>query len=313
MGGCTVPDQEILDPVASFEIARDCNTECGLDDDACVRACLEAGLSVTVECGLCFVSQAACADETCIVECIEEGDECDTCRFGACIVQLEECTQTEVNLIDDDPLSRVRVLHMTPDAANINGYLQGEEFPFATDITFGSASDSSTRFAFTSETIEVREAADGLSGSVLYEATFPQTPGSTEVWTLATYGSVADATSWLLVHDLNDRPGTVRWQFFNAASLLGEVDVYDLGGAEPLELTADLAYGGSTERTTAEAGAHTLGIDTDDDAEIDYRFTVGPFEFGTEVSFFLFDDGASSVFLMAAYVNGQMIRYNPGS
>ncbi len=309
---CTEAEREVIDVTDAFEVSRDCVESCDLDDDICVSACI-ATLPVGEPCALCFVEQVGCADATCIVECVEEGADCDTCRRGACIDILEECTELDLEVEAVDPVSRVRVIHMTPDATSLSGYLQGDDEAFASEIEFGASSDSSSRFAITSDTIEVREASDGASGPVLYDATFPQPPTGSEVWTLATYGSAADTTSWFISHDTMDRPSSARWQFYNGSGLLGEVDIYDIGGSERVTVASDLAYGESTDRATTEVGSYALAFDSDDDGEIDYEFGVGPFEFGSDVMLFLFDDAVATVYLMAVFVDGQTIRYNPSN
>lgn len=306
---CEEGEAEAVGVDTLLGVAEDCLEQCGDEGDDCLFPCV--GEDVSVNCGRCFLEHLLCVELECVDACAEGQEECDACEEAdACANSLAECMQIEV-VVPEEILARVRLLHLSPDLPAVSAYLQGEELPFASTVVFGDASENAERIVISSETIEIREASLGTEGDVLYEETFERTPVPSDVWTLAVYGAAEEGTAWLLSHDREDRPGTVRWQFFNAATLFGAVDIYDLDSEEPTELFGGLDYAASTERAETEVGQARVGIDTDDDGTSDYEFIVGPFEFGTEVSLFLYDDGVEEVFLMGIDVDGRTSRYIP--
>jgi hypothetical protein len=77
------------------------------------------------------------------------------------------------------------------------------------------------------------------------------------------------------------------------------------------DIAIDFGYGTSTEPLDLEATSYLIQLDVDDDDESDYEFSIGRLLPGADVLLLLFDDTGTEVYLMAAFADGQTIRFNP--
>ena len=311
--GCTDDDRAALDDADWFARGVGCEEACiESDSSICVRECLAGDLGTSQECALCFAGQLSCASVQCEAECEDpEAEDCNVCRAGACIEGLEECAEMDLLEEPEQPFSRLRLLHLVPGLVSLSGYMTESETQFATNIAFGTASDVTDPIAVFGNQLDVRRASDGPDGEVLFSATSEESFTIDEVTTMVVYGAGEDGDSWLVTRPVTASGTGARWQVFNAALNVGEVDVYQTRGGTRQDLALDLGFGESSAIDEVTPAPYFIQFDADGDEEIDYEFGIGPLEAGSDVALFLFDDGGSAVYLMAVFADGQTIRYNP--
>jgi hypothetical protein len=311
--GCDEDEQASV-PADWFDGGTVCVEECAGEESPCIRDCLASAFATSFECALCFTDQIDCADDICVEACAEpDSDECGDCRNGACIVSLEECVGVDLLEEPEQRFSRLRLVHLSPGLAGANGYQRESGTEFASNVPFGNASDSTERVPVFGTGLDVHAATEGISGDVLFAETGEAPFGPNEVSTMVIYGPAEEGASWLVSHDLGERPSGARWRFFNASVSLGAVDIYQTLAGVREDVAMDLSYGSSTAGIEIEPAEYLVGVDIDDDSEPDYEFAIARIEVGQEIALFLFDDGGSEVFLMAVWSDGQTIRFNPRS
>ena len=311
--GCNEEDQAAIAPPKDwFQAGVDCAIECDGQEPPCLRDCISTALSTSLECGLCFVEQRTCAEVVCEELCVDpESLECTDCRNGACVESLEECVGIDLYEEPDQVFSRLRLVHLSPGLGGINGYMTEADADFALNIQFGNASDSTERIPVFGTALDVRASSEGLAGDVLFAVESENPLAPNQVYSMVVYGPAEDGAAWLVSQNLGERPSGSAVQFYNASVSLGQVDVYYTRGGERQDLESNINYGRSTPQIALEPASYLILVDIDDDGEIDYEFGLGALEIGSEVSLFLFDDGGSEVYLMAAWADGQVIRFNP--
>lgn len=315
--GCETADRSTLEDVDWYAEGLACEEDCeGSEDNLCLRDCLGESLGVSAGCAMCFDDQFGCSAVLCEETCADpDSEECVACRTFECTDDLEECAQMELGgdppVDPEQPTSYMRLVHLSPGLVALNGYMRESETRFAPSVGFGSSSDASEPMAIFGSDFDVRRASDGLEGDVLFTASTDAEFTEDDIWTMVVYGRPEDGASWLFSRSRIASSSDVTWQVFNAAVNVGEVDVFSTRGGVREELVMDLGFGTSSEAATVDPSPYFLLFDADNDGEVDYEFSVGSLEAGTDVALFFYDDDGSGVFLMAVFADGQTIRFNP--
>ena len=144
----------------------------------------------------------------------------------------------------------VRVVHASPDAPNVDVWVDGETV--LTDVPFTAVSDYLTLPA---GTYNVQVTATGSTDPVI-DADLTLEAGTS--YTVAATGVLADITATLLVDDRAPAAGQAKLRVFHASpSAPAEVDVAVTDG--PILVEA-LAYPEATDYLTVDAGTYPLEI-----------------------------------------------------
>jgi hypothetical protein len=144
----------------------------------------------------------------------------------------------------------VRVVHASPDAPNVDVWVDGETV--LTDVPFTAVSDYLTLPA---GTYNVQVTATGSTDPVI-DADLTLEAGTS--YTVAATGLLADITATVLIDDRVPAAGQAKLRVFHASpSAPAEVDVAVTDG--PILVEA-LAYPEATDYLTVDAGTYPLEI-----------------------------------------------------
>ena len=144
----------------------------------------------------------------------------------------------------------VRVVHASPDAPNVDVWVDGETV--LTDVPFTAVSDYLTLPA---GTYNVQVTATGSTDAVI-DADLTLEAGTS--YTVAATGLLADITATVLTDDRTPADGQAKLRVFHASpSAPSAVDVAVTEG--PILVEA-LAYGEATDYLTVDAGTYPLEI-----------------------------------------------------
>jgi hypothetical protein len=176
----------------------------------------------------------------------------------------------------------VRVVHASPDAPNVDVWVDGETV--LTDVPFTAVSDY---LVLAAGTYNVQVTATGTSDPVI-DADLTLEAGTS--YTVAATGLVADITAAVLVDDRAPADGQSKLRVFHASpSAPAEVDVAVTDGAVLVEA---LAFAEATDYLTVDAGTYPLEIRAagEDAAALSLEATLEPGENYTAIAM---DDPAS--------------------
>ncbi len=144
----------------------------------------------------------------------------------------------------------VRVVHASPDAPNVDIWVDGE--PALTDVPFTAVSDY---LALPAGTHNLQVTATGTTDPVI-DADLALEAGTS--YTVAATGLLADMTATVLTDDRTPAEGQAKLRVFHASpSAPAEVDVAVTDG--PILVEA-LAYPDATDYLTVDAGTYALEI-----------------------------------------------------
>jgi hypothetical protein len=150
----------------------------------------------------------------------------------------------------------VRVVHASPDAPNVDVWVDGETV--LTDVPFTAVSDYLTLPA---GTYNVQVSATGTTDAVI-DADLTLEAGTS--YTVAATGLLADITATVLVDDRTPADGQAKLRVFHASpSAPAEVDVAVTDG--PI-LVEGLAYPEATDYLAVDPGTYPLEIRAAGDA-----------------------------------------------
>jgi hypothetical protein len=144
----------------------------------------------------------------------------------------------------------VRVVHASPDAPNVDIWVDGETV--LTDVPFTAVSDYLTLPA---GTYNLQVSATGTTDAVI-DADVTVEAGTS--YTVAATGLLADITATVLIDDRMPADGQAKLRVFHASpSAPSEVDVAVTDGSVLVE---GLAYTQATDYLTVDAGTYPLEI-----------------------------------------------------
>ena len=195
--------------------------------------------------------------------------------------------------------ANVRVLHLSPDAPNVdiwvNDALSGiTDLPYEISTTYVELPPGLHNFKVT--------ATGAALGTEVLDFDLVLQPG--EFYTAVAYGSLASILPMPLVDNYASiAMGDVRLQIAHAAEGVGNVDVTDESAGATLII--DLPYGGS-ETLDAPDMARTVGLDVDLDGTADFTFDV-PMLGGSLVNVFAVLPPGSGPVLVAQFDDGATV------
>ncbi len=217
---------------------------------------------------------------------------------------------------DDDELEfsvgtlRIRAIHLSANAPNVDIYADEEPPPAVADLAFGE----STPF------IDLDE---GTYTFNLTAAGSPPPPPSVldigplqlqrnQAYTAVAFNELASIQALALVDDLSSTgTGNIRFRAIHTAPGVGEVDIWDVTDPDnPAPLYTDVNFGDVGAYAVVPAAAYTIGFDVDDDAVPDLSFETGDIPAGSILNIFAVNDGPD-VFLIVQFLDGTTVRLDP--
>lgn len=292
-------------------VGTSCVEDCG--GDGCDgTACIENDLGVSNACAGCVNTAAHCWEDpstvdACIEECGEGSDEeeCASCTQSACIAFLETCGGVDLTtepVIED---AIIHVVHLSPDMTAVVPYpADSSDALGETGVAFESIITYEVP-PFESDIVFRGEGQPGdAEPAVVGDLAGQFSPESEH--TLAIAGRLLDEPSSLTVlsrrHDGTEVESGVRWQFLNATSVFGVVNLVDPSAEEIID--GSVEFGGEGQVHDDEAGDFLLGIDSDGDGASDFNFDIGTIADGTDVTFWLTERPGEVPILVATFRNG---------
>lgn len=151
----------------------------------------------------------------------------------------------------------VRVVHASPDAPNVDVWVDGETV--LTDVPFAAVSDY---LALPAGTYNVQVSATGSTDAVI-DADLTLEAGMS--YTVAATGLLADITATVLTDDRMPADGQAKLRVFHASP--GAPASVDLAVTDGPTLVEALAYGEATDYLSVDAGTYPLEIRAAGEAE----------------------------------------------
>ncbi|MGB0680152.1 MAG: DUF4397 domain-containing protein, partial [Polyangiales bacterium] len=215
-------------------------------------------------------------------------------------------TGTAVTPATPAPQARLRALHLSPDAPAVDIFANAGAAPVVQGLAFLQGTDyleidpGSYDLAVTPTGAGLAAAVlniDGLNLSANIQAT------------AVAFDEVANIQALALIDDAaNLAAGNIRVRAVHTASGVDQVDIWNLpAGAAPTPVVEDLDFAVSSDKLDLPAGAYTLGIDVDDDANPDLIYDLPDLPAGTVANVFAVADNAD-VFLVAQLQDGTVAR-----
>jgi hypothetical protein len=202
---------------------------------------------------------------------------------------------------------QVRVIHMSPDAPNVDVYVDGIDDAVVTDLSFPN---TTAYLDLDVGTYTFRVAPTGTSAddAVLV---FEDVEVTTALkLTAGAYNEVASLEGFALVDDSEGLADTdLRVTVIHAAPAVGSVDIWEISG-EPMQLLNDVPFGASATLPDLPSQAYVIGVDVDEDGVPDLSWDIPALPGGTQANLYAANQGAD-VFLIAQLAEGETIRLDP--
>lgn len=208
---------------------------------------------------------------------------------------------------DGGGTARVRVLHLSPDAPNVDVIVDDGATPAFSNLAFlgGTAyadvpagrRDIDVNVAGTDDTaiaLDDLRVEDGVS------------------YTAVAIGTAAQIQGLVIEDELEGIPdGQIRVRIIHSGAGVGEVDVWNVTTpGSPSALAPDLAFGETTESLTIPAVAYRVGIDVNNDMDPELYFSLPALPSGTHANVFAVNDG-TGVTLVAQLSTGSIVELFP--
>lgn len=210
-----------------------------------------------------------------------------------------------------DPLSsRLRVLHLSPDAPAVTALVDGVKPAEFQSISFTQATPY-TSFAAGPHRLDV--STDGTpGGSVLSVAAAQFSAGRS--YTAVAFNRVAALGAMLLEEPAAPSGNNIKVRAIHAAPGVGQVDVLSLGAdGTTTPVVSDVDFGDASAALELPAGAYTLGVDLDDDANPELYFELPSLPGGSTANVFVTQDAQGAVFALAQLGDGSIARVDPST
>jgi len=221
------------------------------------------------------------------------------------------CSDDDENPVTPTSLqANLRVVHLSPDAPDVDVYLNGGSTPAVSDLAFNEGTSFLKVDAGTYD-VAVAPANTGV-GSAVLSVDGVKLDDKTR-YTAVAFAPVSSIDALLLTDDLSTPPtGQIRVRAIHTASAVGQVDIWNVPSTgTPTPLYQDVDFGVAGGYLTIPAGAYTLGFDVDNDASPDVTFTTPALAAGTVANIFAVSDSGGNVYLLAQLQNSQIVRIDP--
>ena len=206
-----------------------------------------------------------------------------------------------------DEESAVRVVHLSPDAPNVDVFVDDGAAPAFADLPFAQGTTAATLPAGTYD-FAVSAAGTTAADAVLRADGVALAGGSS--YTVVAIDELASISALLLEDDFSPvAPSSIRLRAIHAAAGVGTVDLYAQREDGTFQQLVDaLDFGTAADPIEVDAGRQTLGLDADLDGVVDLAFELPSLVAGTIANVFAARDDAGTVFALAQLRDGNTLR-----
>ncbi len=209
----------------------------------------------------------------------------------------------------DSQMSRVRVIHLSPDAPGVDIWVNTTA-RVANDLSFGDSTGYLDVDAGSYD-FDVSAAGSSAADAVLSIGDADLMPDRS--YTAVAYDNLGTIQAILLADSTADIPeGNIRVRAIHTAAGVGEVDIWNIpsDGSTPTPLYENVGFGVAGAELDLPAGAYTIGFDVDNDASPDLIFELPALTAGTHANIFAVAD-TMGVHLVAQLPDGSTARIDP--
>ncbi|MEQ8279254.1 MAG: DUF4397 domain-containing protein [Deltaproteobacteria bacterium] len=221
---------------------------------------------------------------------------------GTVVLRSYLSSGSQTMMPEPEPVANgeIRVLHLSPDAPNVdvfaNGALGVENLEFTRGTAFIELPPDDYTFDVT---------ATGQTDAVI---SAELALASDTAFTAVAFDSVANLQLLVLPEDRSPVTNGARIRVVHAAVGVGEVDV--LNADDNSILLDDVGFGAATAQFEAPAGVHAFGLDLDDDANPELIFDLPELPNGASANIFAVTDEVGA-FLLVQLSDGTTIPVRP--
>ncbi len=209
--------------------------------------------------------------------------------------------------IDTAPAT-LRVLHLSPDAPNVDVFLNRQPAPFPGNLPFTQGRFGAVTAGVA--TLDIAPTGTGVGNSVLTVPGLSLVAGRT--YTAVAFDRVSSLQALALADDFDVPAGQIRVRAIHTASAIGEVDIWNVPmTGDPTPLYENVPFGAAGSYLDLPAGSYRLGFDVDNDSNPDVLFSLPSLAAGTVANVFAVTDADDNVFLLAQFQDGLVARINP--
>lgn len=215
-------------------------------------------------------------------------------------VELIAHLDADVTAVLTQGVARVRVLHASPDAPDVDVWVNDGEEPSVVELPFGVSTEwievpaAGYNFHITATGAPVNDAVLHLHGVILRDG---------RSYTAYAYGDMESLAGGAFEESFDGLGETaIRVRPIHAAAEVGEVDILDVTGETAAILWQDVPYGAVGDAADILAGEYDIGFDVDNDLLADVRFGLPELMAGDIVNAFAVND--SGVRLLVQFEDG---------
>lgn len=230
----------------------------------------------------------------------------DTMGVPFLAAELNDGTLVRIDSEDMTP-ARARVLHLSPDAPEVDVFVNGGSTPAVNDLFFGNGTGylslSSGTYRF-----DVGPGSGTLQDSILSADGVSLAAGVS--YSAVAIGPVADIELLLLQDNYaNLANGNIRIRAVHAAKGVGNVDVLVVPeNADTVPLFTGLTFGNASATADVPAGAYRVGLDLDQDHVPELTYLLPHLRSGTVANIFATPSPNGSVYLVIQVEDGSTAR-----
>jgi len=221
------------------------------------------------------------------------------------LAQLPDSSTVRINPEPPPALAQLRVLHLSPDAPNVDIFVNGDPTAAIADLSFLQGTGY-FEVAAGSYTFDIAPFGAGIDASVLNIPGLALMSGSS--YSAVAYGRVAQLTAMALTDDSAGLAGDrIRVQVAHAASAVGEVDIWNITGGQATALLENVPFGAAAVLPDLPVASYDVGIDANNDGVPDLTYTIPELPGGTFVNLFAVSDADDKVWLVAWLPDGSVV------
>ncbi len=221
------------------------------------------------------------------------------------IAQLPDSSTVRIDPEPPPQAANLRVLHLSPDAPNVDIFVNGDPTAAISNLSFLSGTSYSP-LPGASYAFDIAPAGAGISSSVLNIPSLALTGG--EYYSAVAYGRVSALTAMALSDDSRGLAADrIRVQVAHTAAAVGEVDIWNITGGQASPLLENVPFGASAVLPDLPVAAYEVGIDANNDGSPDLTYSIPELPGGTFVNLFAVSDADDQVWLVAWLPDGSVV------
>ena len=208
-------------------------------------------------------------------------------------------------------LAQLRVLHLSPNAPPVKAFVDGAVPAAFPQLAFGQSTPY-TSLSAANHSLDI-SADNTVAGAVLRVAQLSL--GGGQKYTAVAIGNLPTLQALSFENGGTGlAAGNIRVRAIHAAPAVGPVDVFSVPAmGAPTEIVSNVAFGGVSSPLDLPAGAYTLGVDLNNDANPELYFELPSLPGGTVANVFVTQDPTGAVFALAQLDGDMVARIEPST